>query len=417
MITVVLDDDPTGTQAVGDVSVVLDWSDPGVWSAVEPGDRAVHVLTNARAHSGSEAAELVASAATAARGRFPGARLILRGDSTLRAHVWEEYDALRSVVAPGVGGVPLLLVPALPAAGRVTVGGVHMLERDGARVPLHETEYARDGALAYSTSDLARWAEERSGGHLAVSVSANCPPEPGAVAAALRAAADCGRPAVVVPDAETAADLEAIAEGLRAAEEEGLAVVVRCAPAFAAIVTGAEASGLVAPPAGDDGMLVVCGSFVPSSTAQLDALERARPGAMVTAHVALLAGDDWDDEVGRVSAAAGERMARDGLAVVATERERDPALVDSDAQQRVARALAQVAARVRAGVVIAKGGITAAVTAREGLGARAARVVGPILPGVALWRLPSGVAYLVVPGNVGGPELLADVVRAVEPAC
>jgi len=134
VITVVLDDDPTGTQAVTDVAVVLDWSDPGVWTAVEPGDRAVHVLTNARAHSGAEAAELVASAATAARSRFPGARVILRGDSTLRAHVWEEYEALRSVVTPGRAGVPLLLVPALPAAGRVTVGGVHMLERDGARV-------------------------------------------------------------------------------------------------------------------------------------------------------------------------------------------------------------------------------------------------------------------------------------------
>ena len=31
MITVVLDDDPTGTQAMSDVSVVLDWSDAAVW--------------------------------------------------------------------------------------------------------------------------------------------------------------------------------------------------------------------------------------------------------------------------------------------------------------------------------------------------------------------------------------------------
>jgi len=189
VITVVLDDDPTGTQAVSDVAVVLDWSDPGVWSAVKPGDRAVHVLTNARAHSGGEAAELVASAAAAARSRFPDARLILRGDSTLRAHVWEEYDALRSVVAPGGTGVPLLLVPALPAAGRVTVGGVHMLERDGGRVPLHETEYARDGALAYSSADLRLWADERSGGQLAVSDAANCAADAREVAGALAAAA------------------------------------------------------------------------------------------------------------------------------------------------------------------------------------------------------------------------------------
>jgi uncharacterized protein YgbK (DUF1537 family) len=414
VITVVLDDDPTGTQAVSDVSVVLDWSEPGVWSAVEPGDRAVHVLTNARAHSGAEAAELVASAAAAARSRFPGARLILRGDSTLRAHVWEEYDALRSVVAPGRAGVPLLLVPALPAAGRVTVGGVHMLERDGARVPLHETEYARDGALAYSSADLAAWADERSGGQLAVSDAANCAADAGEVARALAAAEALGRPAAVVPDAETATDLEEIADGLRAAEADGVSVIVRCAPALAAVLTGAAASAPAEPPSGDGGTLVVCGSFVSASTAQLDELACAHPDAAVTAHVAALASDAWDGEVARVSAAARDRIARHGLAAVATDRERDPALVGPDSQQRVAWALAQVAARVSAGVVIAKGGITAAVTAGDGLGARAARVIGPILPGVALWRLlPSQTAYVVVPGNVGGPGLLVDVVRAV----
>jgi uncharacterized protein YgbK (DUF1537 family) len=396
---------------------VLDWRDGGVWSSVEPADRAVHVLTNARAYSGDEAAELVASAAAAARSRFPGARLILRGDSTLRAHVWEEYDALRSVVAPGGSGVPLLLVPALPAAGRVTVGGVHMLDRGGERVPLHETEYARDGALAYSSADVARWADERSGGQLAASDAVNCAAEPREVAGALAATAALGRPAAVVPDAETAADLEAIADGLRAAEADGVAVIVRCAPAFAAVLTGAGARAPVEPPSGEGGTLVVCGSFVSGSTAQLEELARAHPDSVVTANVADLAGDVWEDEVARVSAAASERIARDGVAAVATERERDPALVGPDAQQRVAKALAQVAARVPAGSVIAKGGITAAVTARDGLGARAARVTGPILPGVALWRLvPSGTAFLVVPGNVGGPELLVEVVRAVRGA-
>ena len=114
MITVVLDDDPTGTQAVSDVLVVLDWSDPGVWDGVRADERTAHMLTNSRAHSGAEAAALVASAAAAARARHPRARLVLRGDSTLRAHVWEEYDALRAVVA-GDRAVPLLLVPALPA--------------------------------------------------------------------------------------------------------------------------------------------------------------------------------------------------------------------------------------------------------------------------------------------------------------
>ena len=73
--------------------------------------------------------------------------------------------------------MPLLLVPALPAAGRVTIGGVHMLERDGERVPLDRTEYARDGALAYSDADLGRWAEERSGGRFVAGEAVTIPLE------------------------------------------------------------------------------------------------------------------------------------------------------------------------------------------------------------------------------------------------
>ena len=63
--------------------------------------------------------------------------------------------------------------------------------------------------------------------------------------------------------------------------------------------------------------------------------------------------------------------------------------------------------------MVAKGGITSAVTARDGLGARTARVVGPIATGVARWQLADGPAYCVVPGNVGGPSLLVEVVEAI----
>ncbi len=422
MITAVLDDDPTGTQAMADVPIVLDWSDGAVAAAVRPGDPSVHLLTNVRAHTPAEAGAITASAAAAARDAFGDARLLLRGDSTLRGYVWEEYQAVRDVISPAAAGVPLLLVPAFPAAGRVTIDGVHLLERDGRRVPLHTTEYATDAHLSYRDARLARWADERSGGELAaadaIEVSlARVRAVDGdeAVAAAIRAVFRNGRAAVVVPDAETVADLDVIARGLRIAETD-TPVIARCAPAFAAIVTGTAATGLVDPPAADRGVLVLCGSFVPTTTAQLAELDRARPGVTTFADVRALAGDGGAQEVERLADAARRLIAEHGLAVVATPRERDAGLADAAAQQRIATALASVAPRVAPGVVIAKGGITSAVTARDGLGARTARVVGPVVTGVSLWRLPSGPAYLVVPGNVGGPGLLAELVALLLPA-
>jgi uncharacterized protein YgbK (DUF1537 family) len=419
VITAILDDDPTGTQAMSAVSVILDWDDPEAWQAVEPEDRAVHLLTNSRAYDASEAAALVRAAAGAARARYPACRLLLRGDSTLRAHVWEEYEALRSIVAAGRRDVPLLLVPALPAAGRITVNGVHLLERDGERTPLDRTEYARDGSLAYHSSELARWAEERSCGRFAARDAARVSLEAlrgqnGAeeLRQAIATAASAGHAAVVVPDAENEHDLDLVADGLRRAEAERT-VIVRCAPPFVAALTGAAASDPPAAPRADRGVLLMCGSFVPTTTAQLERLERTYPGSTVQVRAAALVGSDSGVEVARAAEAATERLESDGLACVTTERVRDMTLLDPESQRRVALSLAQVARRIDVGVVIAKGGITSAVTAREGLGARAARVLGPIRPGVALWKLADGRDYLVVPGNVGGPELLVDLVGAI----
>ena len=408
---------------MADVPVILDWSALAAWAAVRSSDRAVHLLTNSRAHDGREAARLVRSAAQAARERLADCRFLLRGDSTLRGHVWDEYQALRSVVHPGRDDIPLLLVPALPEAGRITIEGVHLIEREGERVPLHLTEYATDGGFAYTTALLSRWAEERSNGRFAAGHASTVglarlrePTGAQSVADAIQTALRIGGPAVVVPDAEVEADLYTIAEGLRATEAAGAPVLVRSAPAFAATLTGTRASSEVRLHSTDGGVLVLCGSFVSNSTAQIEEFSRSFPDVVVTARVAELAGEGWEAEVERVSAAARQSLRRKGLAAVATERRRDPTLTEPESQRRIATALAQVARALEPGIVIAKGGITSAVTAREGLDAVSARVVGPIRPGVSLWQLPDGRDYVVVPGNVGGPRLLVDVVMAVAPS-
>ncbi len=420
MITVVLDDDPTGTQAMSDVSVILDWGESAVWSEVRPGDLAVHMLTNARAFDAPQAEELVRSAASAARRELPGCRFVLRGDSTLRGHVWEEYHALRTMLAPGDEAVPLLLAPALPAAGRVTIGGVHLLRRAAGDVPLTETEYARDGAFAYSSAALPVWAQERSAGRFRAEDATLLGLErlradggAAALAGALEDAHSLGRPAVVVPDAETQRDLEIIADAVELAEANNTPFLIRCAPALVVALTSRTDAVPAPAPLGDRGVLVVCGSFVSTTTEQIERLAAARPGVIVHAHVAALASEAWADEAERLIADARRCLADDGLAVIVTERKRDVALIGLPAQRRVASALASVARGVRAGVVIAKGGITSAVTAREGLGAKVARVLGTVCPGVALWKLADGTDYLVVPGNFGGDDLLVGLVARI----
>ena len=116
-------------------------------------------------------------------------------------------------------------------------------------------------------------------------------------------------------------------------------------------------------------------------------------------------------EVQRAAAEISVRLERDGLAVVATPAGR-PASIE--AGERVATHLANVVRAIDPppGAVLAKGGITAAVTAHLGLGARSALVRGPLVDGVALWEA-GGMPYVVFPGNVGSDGTLLEVVRMI----
>ena len=426
---VVLDDDPTGVQTLAGVRVLLDWDAARVGAALV-GRRAVHLITNSRALPPDRVEPLVSDAARIAREAASDARVVLRGDSTLRGHVLEEYLGVRSVVASGRWPV-LMLVPALPAAGRITVDGVHLFVRDGVPTPLHETEYATDGVFAYASARLLDWAEERSNGLFqasdgaGLSLAALRTGGAAVVSDALCGLGGRGRPAVFAPDAETEGDLAVIAAGLAAAEAKGCDVIVRCAPAFAGVLAGTTARG-PAPLPGGERVLVVCGSYVPQTTRQLARLRGVNPEAVLEADVGAFVDGDHEAEARRLSHLTSELLDRIGLAVVATPRDHPGAALSLDVGGRVAVGLARVVTGVvpHPDVIVAKGGITSAVTLRDGVGAAEAEVVGPVEPGVSRWsaRWSGGepLDYVVVPGNVGDDELLARLVAGIvrgSPVC
>ncbi len=416
----ILDDDPTGVQTLAGIKVVLDWQ-PGRIETVLARASALHVLTNTRAFAPDEARALIGSAAAAVMQARSDAVVVLRGDSTLRGHVFEEYLGLCDARG-GPKSPVLLLVPALPSAGRVTIAGVHYLTRDGERIPVHETEYARDGIFSYRTSSLVEWVEARSCGYFAAANGINVDLEAirargaSAVAEALRAADRRDAPSAVAADAETAADVDAIAQGFREATELGAKVVLRGGPTIAAALTGATAVEPADFPAADR-VLVVCGSYVAQSTRQLQTLLSAYPSSLVEVDPERLASGD---EIEIQRAASDTRVRLDsGLAVVSTPRIRPALLTDLESGRKIALGLADIvrALDLRDVVTVVKGGITSAVILRNGFGMKEADVIGPVLPGVAHWigidAREREQRVLVVPGNVGDDNLLADVVRLI----
>jgi len=411
MKTIVLDDDPTGTQSASHVIVLLESSAALIAEALSEAD-SVYLLTNSRAIPEDEAVELMreirADAAIAAAQLGEEIQFVLRGDSTLRGHVFTE-----TLVFADAESV-ILFVPAFPDGGRTTEGGIHYVRQGSERVAAHLTEFADDPVFPFSTAVLVDYVREKSG-RSASSMPLECV-RAGGVEDVLVAALPG---TVVVPDAVTNDDVRLIARGVEAARARGANIVVRSASPLAAALAGVESTGLLPVPLVPAPVptLLVCGSHTAGATAQLDLVAAAHGPATVipTAH----AFESPRETGAAIAEAAAHSVTATGLAVVTTERERSPEHNTLDHGRLVMEALTSAVRALLPSVVVivSKGGITSADVARIGIGAKRAEVLGQVLPGVSVWRLRaidgSDRLYVVVPGNVGEPDALVKVLAAL----
>jgi uncharacterized protein YgbK (DUF1537 family) len=463
---VVLDDDPTGTQSVADLPVLTRWDvEDFIW-AFGQSKPAVYVLTNTRSLDPAEAAarnEEVVRNALAAAGSGLRLGFVSRSDSTLRGHYPLEPDVIAATVAEVSGEATdgVVLVPAFPDAGRVTIGGVHYTRGTGAETgtltPAAETEFAKDASFGYKNSELAKYVEEKSKGRFAAEsvivldlniiragaasagTAANPDGDP-AVSAGIsaHAIADAVAPATnstpIVADIVTENDLRVLSLGLEEAERRGKKLLDRVGPPFGRArigqdirteLSGAEAYAGNTP--SEAGGLIVVGSHVGVTTRQLKALTEQHSAArtveidvekLLAAETEAAADSYLDQTVNTVVDAL-----HSGDVIVHTSR----LLIKTDDAAESLRIARTVSAAVVAVVnrtlktfpprfVIAKGGITSSDVAAHGLEIRHAIVRGPMLPGiVSLWEPvdgpAKGIPYIVFAGNVGDDQSLADVTR------
>lgn len=440
-ILIAFDDDPTGTQSVRDLPVLTSWEDADLDWALAQDAPAIYVVTNTRSLApelaGARVREVAERTLAAARRAGKQVTMVARGDSTLRGHHPLEIDTIAAVMTEaGEGAADLtVLIPAFPAAGRVTVYGVHYYLTGGEAIAVGDSEFARDATFGFASSSLPAWVEEKTGGAIRAEDVVTVPVErvrgssPSEIDALFT---DLPAGSVVTPDVASENDLKAIARAVRAAERAGRRVVLRVGPPFARAYIGQQpaeplaASELPVPadlPEARGGLIVV-GSHVDLTQRQLAELRARRPGVPVfEVEVAAVAagGPQRQLHLDATVAAVTDALTR-GDAILQTSR----TLIrgtDADDSLRIARdvsaAMSEVVARtidaVRPRFVIAKGGITSSDTARYGLSIRRAQVIGSLFPGLVSVWLPDGgpadgVPYIVFAGNVGDDRSLADAV-------
>ena len=468
MKVVVIDDDPTGSQTVHSCPLLLRWDSGTLRRGLRHPSPLLFVLANTRALSPSEAAErnreIVEglAAAMAAEHMCPDqVQLVSRGDSTLRGHGVLEPQVLAEAWQARFEPVDATLhVPAFLPGGRTTVDGVHLLHGD----PVHTTAFAQDRLFGFSTSDLAAWLEEKSGGAIAQAsvmrlgwgvldraAEGRRGGDPAGFTALLHWLEGLEDNQPVVVDATRVEQLEALGAAVHQLQGRKRFLFRSAASLLNGLVDGGscplgpqplDATGLAGlrrehagnPQPG----LVLVGSHVPLADQQLQQLLREPACEGLELPVARIARvleggqADWllpDLELEwrtRLEAL----LARGCTPVLFTSRgelgfgEGEGAVLrrlrfGMELARLMGRLVADLAPQL--GYVISKGGITTGTLLAEGLGLEAVQLEGQLLPGLSLVRpLPAaggahqGLPIITFPGNLGDADTLVQAWRLME---
>jgi uncharacterized protein YgbK (DUF1537 family) len=436
---VVIDDDPTGSQSISDLPIITSWEVADFDWAFSQRAPAIFVLLNTRAHdeitAGRLNQEAVRNALTSSRRLGINTTFVSRGDSTLRGHFPAETDAITAALESeiDVQTDAVILVPAFPGAGRITVDGVHYVQSGNEIVPVGETEFARDASFGFVSSALADYVEEKTSGQVRATDVIKLDLElirstPREIAQFLL---QMPFGSIATADCVTINDLRMLSLGVAEAKDGGMNFVFRTGPTFVAAWIGQGDLVSVAAESisqdisvGLSGGLLVVGSHVSLTNSQLHQVRASFPSVQeVELPIADAIGEDFIDNAGAEIAISISKMLeanhvilRTGRALVTGSTPEESLAISRKVSDAVSGVVNQVLKLVRPKFVIAKGGITSHDIASKGLEVTRAKVVGPMLPGlVSLWSPVNGAAvgmpFVVFPGNVGDAHALAEVFK------
>ena len=423
---VILDDDPTGTQTVHSVPVITQWSEAVIEQEVL-NSPVFFILTNSRSLQADQANEL---------GRLIGSRLkiaavkhnrnlvvISRSDSTLRGHYPNEVNALMEGLA--WEHAKELLIPAFFEGGRYTFNDIHYVKEGREFIPAAETPFAKDNTFGYDSSDLKQWIAEKSHGVIkATAVQSldldflrNHP---------IQEIQDIlnGNKSHFIVNATTYNDLGVIA--LASLRSKG-PFIFRTAASFINAISSIKLRPLLQKEEllndnASSGGLVIVGSYVPKTTAQLVVLKKLSRAVFIEFDVAkMIVSTSVEKEIIHISSKIDSQIRQKKTVVLYTARE----VIKGDTKEESLKIVNQVSQNLIAIVkrlknrpeyILAKGGITSSDIAVKALKVTRADIIGQAIKGVPVWRLGKDakfpeLPYIVFPGNVGDDDALLNLIQ------
>ncbi|MBQ6297200.1 MAG: hydroxyacid dehydrogenase [Selenomonadaceae bacterium] len=422
---IVLDDDPTGVQTVNNISVYTDWTAENIAAGFAEENSMFFILTNSRAFSETKTRiehKKIAERICAASENFGKDFMIVsRCDSTLRGHYPLEtqtlYETLKNCGRKIDGEV---LMPFFKEGGRFTIGNVHYVQEGDYLVPAAETEFAKDKTFGYKNSNLAAYVEEKTCGAFKkeavtfISLDELRGGNLDKISARLKNVSDFNK---IIVNAVDYVDVEIFALALLKSKKNFL---FRTAAAFTKIIGGVEDKNFLTKAelvdeTNKNGGLIIVGSHVKKTTAQLDELKKISSVAFIEFDVSDLGSVD------KIIQQAEENISHGQTTTIYTSRK---VLDVGDAEKnlaasvKISEALTSIVNRlkVRPKFLIAKGGITSSDVGTKGLGVKKALVLGQVAAGVPVWKIGAeskfpDMSYIIFPGNVGAVDTLKKIVE------
>ncbi|CVK96670.1 related to dehydrogenase [Fusarium mangiferae] len=439
-VLVILDDDPTGTQTCHDITILTVWDVQNLVSAFKQvgTGNGFFILTNSRALHPQQARDLMieicTNLKTAAQESNVPYEIVLRGDSILRGHFPLEPEAVEHVNGAFDAWI---LCPFFLQGGRYTINDIHYVHEGDQLIPAADTPFAKDATFGYKSSNLRDYVVEKSKGKIphdnidSIDLETIRVGGPDAVLKKImQLPKRSDTPVVLAINAAADEDIDVVVTALLQASQQGKKFLYRTGAAFVSARLGISSI----PPlsAGQLGLsksvggLIIAGSYVPKTTAQLDSLVQKSGSHLTTITLnvkALLKSDEAaKEDVAKAIDLASQHIKNGQDVLVMTSRElivgKDE--VESlDIGSKIALALVSFLQGLeqKPRYIIAKGGITSSDMATKGLRMKRALIVGQAAPGVPMWRCDepeskwSGLNYVVFPGNVGHNDSLYEVVR------
>lgn len=393
---VVLDDDPTGIQTVHGCLLITQWDEQHVREAFQDEEPFFYILTNTRAMTRDEAAQVTRNAMEMVLrvNQDYGYRLIIvsRSDSCLRGHFPLETDVMRQCLVEHGYSVyeKTPFCPAFIEAGRVTIEGVHYMKDGNRLIPVSETEFARDNVFAYHTSVLRDYIQEKG---------AN--PDD-----------------YDIVDAQSYNELYAYAEHLTSdIIPQTSAIVIRSSSSLPKALSGIPDiplldKSILLPLTSHHSPLFIVGSHVKKTTQQLERLLQAKGTCAIEVDVQRI----LDDAALLMSETLDtiQQVVEMGLTPVIYTSRQEIRLDDANQRQhlgqQVSDFLVDIVYRLpfTPSYLVGKGGITSHDILTKGLGIKSARVLGQIVNSVPC-VMARDFPYIIFPGNVGNEDSLAEV--------